>query len=73
MLRIKSGRRAAVFFDVKPYLDAPVFRPLKDPAEFAKIRNGGYYVEWECGADLCADTIKANMLKTLDPRHAPKT
>jgi hypothetical protein len=24
-----------------------------------RIRNGGYYIEWECGADLSADTIEA--------------
>jgi prepilin-type N-terminal cleavage/methylation domain-containing protein len=23
------------------------------------MRNGGYYVEWDCGADLSADTIEA--------------
>jgi hypothetical protein len=26
-----------------------------------KITNGGYFVEWECGADLSADTIEAKM------------
>jgi hypothetical protein len=29
-----------------------------------KIRNGGYFVKWECGADLSADTIEAKMLVT---------
>jgi hypothetical protein len=23
--------------------------------------NGGYFLEWECGADLSADTIEAKM------------
>ena len=23
------------------------------------ISNGGYFVEWECGADLSADTLEA--------------
>jgi hypothetical protein len=27
--------------------------------EFTKVSNGGYFIEWECGADLSADTIEA--------------
>ncbi len=49
-------------FDVRPYLDLEVFHPLRDPLEFQKVQSGGYYVEWECGADLSADTIDAHML-----------
>lgn len=49
----KAGR-----FDVRPYL---AFEKLHDPAEFSKVSNCGYYVEWECGADLSADTIEAKM------------
>jgi len=26
-----------------------------------KVTHGGYFVEWECGADLSADTIEAKM------------
>ncbi len=46
-------------FDVSPYLDGFVFKPLRDREEFLKVSNGGYFVEWECGADLSADTIEA--------------
>ncbi len=46
-------------FDVRPYLESPAFHPLKDWAEFSQVRNGGYYIEWSCGADLSADTIEA--------------
>lgn len=46
-------------FDVRPYLDYEIFKPLSDQAEFAKVTNGGYFVEWDCGADLSADTIEA--------------
>ena len=46
-------------FDVRPYLDYEIFRPLKDQSEFAKVSNGGYFIEWACGADLSADTIEA--------------
>ena len=46
-------------FDVRPYLESPAFRPLTDWSEFSLIHNGGYFVEWRCGADLSADTIEA--------------
>ncbi|HET9114185.1 MAG TPA: DUF2442 domain-containing protein [Burkholderiales bacterium] len=46
-------------FDVKPYLEFEVFAPLQDNSEFTRISNGGYFVEWGCGADLSADTIEA--------------
>lgn len=46
-------------FDVSPYLKYEAFEALHDPSEFSKISNGGYFVEWDCGADLSADTIEA--------------
>jgi hypothetical protein len=48
-------------FDVRPYLADEAFEALKDPEEFMKLHNGGYFVEWECGADLSADTLRAKM------------
>ncbi|HEY8098575.1 MAG TPA: DUF2442 domain-containing protein [Methylobacter sp.] len=50
-------------FDMRPYLGYEAFEELKDTAEFMKISNGGYFVEWQCGADLSADTIEAKMLE----------
>jgi hypothetical protein len=46
-------------FDVRPYLQYEAFAALRDQSEFAKAINGGYFVEWDCGADLSADTIEA--------------
>lgn len=46
-------------FDVSPYLRYEAFEDLKTPSEFMKVSNGGYFVEWDCGADLSADTIEA--------------
>ncbi len=46
-------------FDVSPYLQYEAFEALQDETEFKKIVNRGYFVEWECGADLSADTIEA--------------
>jgi len=47
-------------FDVGPYLEDEAFELLRDPGEFVKVLNGGYFVEWACGADLSADTIEAH-------------
>ncbi len=46
-------------FDVSPYLRLEAFEELKNAESFRKVRNSGYFVEWDCGADLCADTIEA--------------
>ena len=46
-------------FDVTPYLEYEAFEELRDHGEFIKVINGGYVVEWACGADLSADTIEA--------------
>ncbi len=43
-------------FDVSPYLQ---YEALRDQTEFVKVVKGGYFVEWDCGADLSADTIEA--------------
>jgi len=52
----EDGRVGA--FDVSPYLKDEAFEALKDPAEFLTVYNGGYFVEWDCGADLSAGTIE---------------
>lgn len=46
-------------FDVKPYLKSVAFRPLLNDSNFNKIHNHQYFIEWDCGADLSADTIEA--------------
>jgi hypothetical protein len=55
-------------FDVRPYLESPAFLPLKNWAEFLQVRNGGYYVEWRCGADFSADTIEARWQENATSR-----
>jgi hypothetical protein len=66
-LRIVADDGRIGVMDVRPYLESVAFRPLRNPEEFAKVRSGGYYVEWECGADLSADTIEARWI--LTPRQ----
>ncbi|MGB8248204.1 MAG: DUF2442 domain-containing protein [Chlorobium sp.] len=46
-------------FDVTPYLEYEAFEELRDHNEFMKVSNGGYFIEWACGADLSVDTIEA--------------
>jgi len=46
-------------FDISPYLQYEAFEALTSVTEFMNISNGGYFVEWECGADLSADTLEA--------------
>jgi hypothetical protein len=64
MLYIKAEDGKAGLFDVKPYLESEVFAPLKDRTEFERIHNGKYYIEWDCGADLSADTIQSQWKAT---------
>lgn len=59
ILHVVAENGNAGDFDVSPYLESEAFEPLKSEEEFKKIHNGKYFVEWECGADLSADTIEA--------------
>lgn len=69
-LRIVAEDGRVGVFDVSSYLESEAFQPLKDPNEFQQVVNGGYYVEWQCGADLSADTIEAlwKVEETIAPR-----
>jgi len=48
-------------FSIEHYLEYEAFVDLKNADEFMKVFNGGYFVEWKCGADLSVDTIEAKM------------
>lgn len=69
ILYIKLDDEREGLFDVKPYLDSEVFDCLKNEDEFKKIYNGGYFIEWDCGADFSADTIEARW-KNLSEKAA---
>jgi len=58
MLYIKAEDGKTGLFDVKPYLESEAFAPLRDRREFERVHNGKYFIEWDCGADLSADTIQ---------------
>ena len=57
-------------FDVTPYLEDEAFEELRHHDEFMKVINGGYCIEWECGADLSADTIEVQW--KVDDRGVPQ-
>lgn len=64
----QDGRKG--LFDVRPYLQLEAFEELQNIHEFMKIKNGGYFVEWGCGADLSADTLEAKMVfQNLEQTH----
>ena len=56
----EDGRQG--IFDVNPYFKYEAFVELKNQDAFKKIMNGGYFIEWDCGADLSADTIERHMV-----------
>ncbi len=60
-LKVETDDGRSGVFDVRPYLKYEAFQDLKDIVEFKKVANRGYYIEWECGADLSADTVFARM------------
>ena len=51
-------------FDVSPSLELEAFLWLKNPDAFHNVTNGKYFIEWDCGADLSADTIEAHLKTT---------
>lgn len=59
ILYIMADNGQTGLFDVRPYLESEAFAPLKETGEFERIHNGNYFIEWDCGADLSADTIQA--------------
>ena len=63
-LFVETVEGATGVFDLKPYLGGEAFAPLQDHAEFSAVHNGGYFLEWSCGADLSADTIEAHLQTT---------
>jgi hypothetical protein len=65
-LLVKTDDGRTGMFDVRPYMDSEAFAPLRDKGQFMKIHNGRYFVEWECGADLSADTITLRWRELAD-------
>jgi hypothetical protein len=55
LLTFENGERR--IFDLKPYLEKPVFRRLKNSALFNSARVVSGSVEWQGEVDLSYDTL----------------
>ncbi|MFA5878604.1 MAG: DUF2442 domain-containing protein [Candidatus Margulisiibacteriota bacterium] len=62
IIQTEEGKNG--LFDITPYLQYEIFTALKKLDEFKKVKNGRYYIEWDCGADLSADTIESYLVLT---------
>ncbi|HEX4682408.1 MAG TPA: DUF4160 domain-containing protein [Gemmatimonadaceae bacterium] len=49
--------------DLADGLVGPVFEPLRDPREFARVRLGAETIEWPNGADWAPDSLHARVLR----------
>ena len=50
---------SAKTLDLAPYLNGPMFAPLKDPAKFREVRVDPELetIVWPNGADICPDVL----------------
>ncbi|MDR3260386.1 MAG: DUF2442 domain-containing protein [Tannerella sp.] len=55
MLRLRFTNGEVRRFDVKPYLEYEVFRPLKDERMFNTVRPFLDSIQWANEADLCPE------------------
>ena len=60
-LHFDNGRTG--LFDVRGFLDMPVFAPLKDKDYFSKVRPMFGAVAWPDGQDICPDTLYEDSIK----------
>ena len=57
----KNGEEGV--FDVKPFLDYEMFKPLKDIALFNSVQPAHGTIQWANNADLCPDTVYLDSVK----------
>jgi len=50
-------------FDMKPYLDFPAFRSLKDVKRFTDVKVEHGTVTWASGQDISPDTVYLESVK----------
>src|SRR5687767_13995176 len=55
LLKFENGEKRV--FDLKPYFEKPVFKPLKNMALFKTARVVSGSVEWQGEVDLSFDTL----------------
>ena len=67
-----SGHRIRLTFDdgvvgtvdFQPWLDGPMFEPLRDPTYFRQFFIEGGTVAWPNGADIAPETLHASATST---------
>ena len=58
-LAIKFNNGKEGILDMKPYLEFGVFKKLKEPSEFKKVRVSFDTIEWASGVDLDPEFVYA--------------
>jgi len=71
LLTFKNGEKR--IFDLKPYLDKPVFTRLKNIAQFKTARVVSGSVEWQGDVDLSYDTLYLESKAVEEARTLRKT
>ena len=61
-VELENGRRGV--FDLKPYLQMPGFKALRDPVYFGQVQILCGAATWPDGEDIAPETLAA-ALKTL--------
>lgn len=72
LLTFENGEKR--IFDLKPYLEKPVFKQLKNVALFKTARVVSGSVEWQGDVDLSYDTLylESKAVKTTQSRRKAK-
>lgn len=55
--------------DIKQYLDFGLFRNLKDPEAFKRVRVSFDTIEWESGVDLDPEFVYLEIMKAETAQH----
>lgn len=69
VLAFANGERRR--FDVSPYLDKGIFRELRDPTYFRRVRAMSGYVTWPHDQDFSWDTLYLESVPLDDPVETP--
>ena len=71
LLTFENGEKR--IFDLKPYLEKPVFQRLKNMAVFQSARVMSGSIEWQGEVDLSYDTLYLESKAPKDPQSGRKT
>lgn len=74
VLRVEFDSRESGLFDAEPYLDGPIYEPLRDRDYFVHVRIDEIAgtICWPNGADFCPDVVYRDAIQER-PVPADKT